>query len=83
MKKQLQNSTVYEPNKKIKVKVVNKPIVDELTGEMFGYGVTVTVTIKADIMEKELKFGSDDDIAEFMGQVEYDDPQQLLPLPRK
>lgn len=80
MKKQLSSTTVYEPNKNVKIKVVNKPIVDELTGEMFGFGVTVTVSIKKGIVEKELKFSNDDDIAEFMGQVEYDDPQQSLAL---
>lgn len=80
MKKQLTTKTVYEPNAGVKVTVTNKPLVDQDTGELYGFDTTVTVNISKKSQAKELKFGSDDDIAEFMGQVEYDDPQQVLPL---
>lgn len=83
MKKQLTTKTVYEPNAGVKVTVTNKPLVDQDTGELYGFDTTVTVKISKKSQAKELKFGSDDDIAEFMGQVEYDDPQQSLPLGSK
>ena len=80
MKKSLTNTTVYEPNEGVKVKVTNKPLVDQDTGEQFGFDTVVTVKITTKMQAKELRFASDDDIAEFMGQVEYDDPQQSLAL---
>lgn len=80
MKKQLTTKTVYEPNAGVKVTVTNKPLVDQDTGEMYGYDTVVDVKIAKKAQAKELKFASDDDIAEFMGQVEYDDPQQSLAL---
>lgn len=80
MKKSLTNTTVYEPNAGVKVKVTNKPLVDQDTGEQYGYDTVVTVTISKKKQAKELRFASDDEIAEFMGQVEYDDPQQSLAL---
>ena len=80
MKKSLTNTTVYEPNEGVKVKVTNKPLVDQDTGEQFGFDTVVTVKITKKMQAKELRFASDDDIAEFMGQVEYDDPQQSLAL---
>ncbi len=80
MKKSLTNTTVYEPNAGVKVKVTNKPLVDQDTGEQYGYDTVVTVTISKKMQAKELRFASDDEIADFMGQVEYDDPQQSLSL---
>lgn len=80
MKKSLTNTTVYEPNEGVKVKVTNKPLVDQDTGEQFGFDTSVTVKITKKKQAKELRFASDDEIAEFMGQVEYDDPQQSLAL---
>lgn len=78
MKKQLTQKTVYEPNKAVKVTVVNKPIYDEV-GVQLGY--KVDVTLKYTITDTvELKFTSDDDIAEFMNNINYDDPQQALPV---
>lgn len=78
MRKQLTNKTVYVPNPHVKVTVTNKPVFDEEVGQVAGYDVTVDVKIKRPLSPQELKFTSDDDIAEFMGQVEYDDPQQSL-----
>jgi len=78
MRKQLTNKTVYVPNPGVKVTVTNKPVFDEELGQVSGYDVTIDVKLKRPLMPQELKFGSDDDIAEFMGQVEYDDPQQSL-----
>ena len=66
MKKSLTNTTVYEPNAGVKVKVTNKPLVDQDTGEQYGYDTVVTVKISKKMQAKELRFASDDDIAEFI-----------------
>jgi hypothetical protein len=78
MKKRLTNTTVYEPNNDVKLKVVNKPLVDPDTGEQYGYDTVVTITVTRKLQPKELRFSSDDDIAEFMAQVDYDESQQRL-----
>nr|DAV83102.1 MAG TPA: hypothetical protein [Caudoviricetes sp.] len=78
MKKRLTNTTVYEPNNDVKLKVVNKPLVDPDTGEQYGYDTVVTITVTRKLQPEELRFSSDDDIAEFMAQVDYDESQQRL-----
>lgn len=78
MKKQLTSKTVYEPNESVKVTVTNKPVLDESVGQIAGYATTIDVKIKRPLMPGELKFSNDDDIAEFMAQVNFDDPQQSL-----
>lgn len=78
MKKRLTNTTVYEPNNDVKLKVVNKPLVDSDTGEQYGYDTVVTITVTRKLQPEELRFSSDDDIAEFMAQVDYDESQQRL-----
>ena len=78
MKKRLTNMTVYEPNNDVKLKVVNKPLVDPDTGEQYGYDTVVTITVTRKLQPEELRFSSDDDIAEFMAQVDYDESQQRL-----
>lgn len=80
MKKQLTSKTVYMPNPGVRVTVTNKPVFDEELGQVAGYDVSVDVKIVRRLAPHELKFSSDDDIAEFMGSVEYDDPQQSLPF---
>lgn len=80
MKKQLTNTTNYEPNSDVKVKVVNKPIVDSQTGEQFGYDVKVTMTYKAGAKDSELRFADVDEMAEFIGSIDLDEPQQSLPI---
>jgi hypothetical protein len=71
VKKGLKNTTVYEPNSDVKVTVVNTPILDDENVEV---GNKATVTLKVTTYEK-INFNSADDIAEFFGQVDYDDPQ--------
>ena len=78
MKKRLTNTTIYEPNNDVKLKVVNKPLVDPDTGEQYGYDTVVTITVTRKLQPEELRFSSDDDIAEFMAQVDYDESQQRL-----
>ncbi len=47
--KALTNTALYEPNPSIKVRVVNKPVVDTQTGEQLGYDVKVSLTFKAGV----------------------------------
>ncbi|ATW62217.1 hypothetical protein CQ476_16 [TM7 phage DolZOral124_53_65] len=78
MKKALTNTALYEPNPNVKIKVVNKPIVDQQTGEQFGFDVKVSLTFKAGAKEKQLTFANSDEIAEYIGNIDYDDPQRAL-----
>lgn len=80
MKKSLQRKTVYEPNAVVKVTVVNKPVVDEVTGEQLGYKSAMTVKLNLPVSSKELSFATSDELAEFMGVINYDEPQQSLPF---
>lgn len=78
MRKQLQSKTVYQPNPSVKVTVVNKPDIDE-DGRRIGFTAAVTVNYRVSKLD-ELKFETDDDIAEFMGAIDYTDPQTELEL---
>lgn len=80
MKKQLTNTMIYQPNAETKLKVVNKPMVDRETGEQFGYDVKVSLTYQVGLKEKALSFATVDELAEFMANIDYDEPQQSLPL---
>jgi len=68
------------PNPFVKITVTNKPVLDEEVGQIAGYDVSVDVKIKRNLMPSEVKFASDDDIADFMATVNYDDPQLSLPI---
>lgn len=78
MRKELTNTTVYAPNTEVKIKVVNKPMVDRETGEQFGYDVKVSLSYKAGMKEKPLSFATVDELAEFIGNIDYEEPQQSL-----
>lgn len=80
MKKQLTNTTVYQPNPDVKLKVVNKPMVDRDTGEQFAWDTKVTLSYKAGTTEKPLSFSTVDELAEYIGNIDYEEPQQSLPL---
>lgn len=80
MRKELTNTTVYQPNTDVKIKVVNKPMVDRETGEQFGYDVKLSMTYKAGIKEKMLSFATVDELAEFICNIDFDEPHQSLPF---
>lgn len=77
MRKQLTHTTVYRPNEKVQLTVKNKPTTDRDTGEML-YNAEVVIKVKDSLRQDELKFATVDDIADFMAQVDYDEPQQRL-----
>lgn len=76
MKKQLQNKVTYAPNPSVKVTVVNTPEFDE-TGQKLGYKAKVTINYTTSKLD-EVKFVTDDDIAEFVGAIDFTDPQQEM-----
>lgn len=80
MRKELTNATVYQPNTFVKIKVVNKPVVDRDTGEQFAWDTKVTLSYKAGTTEKPLSFATVDELAEYIGNIDYEEPQQSLPL---
>lgn len=79
MKKQLKETTVYEPNKLVKVTVSNTPVVNTKTGRT-EYVETVTIKIDNGVQADKLAFLTDDEIAQFVANVDFDDPQTTLPL---
>lgn len=64
--------TIYQPNIGVKVTVDNKPIIDETTGEIYAYEVSVGLKLKKFANEKPLRFRTDDELAEFFAQVDFD-----------
>ena len=76
MKKALQSKTVYEPNKQVKVTVVNKPVFNE-DGTKLGFDARVTIATSMSRLD-EVSFSSDDEIADFVGAIDFTDPQQQL-----
>lgn len=72
------DKTIYEPNADVKITVVNKPKVDKSANDTI-YAATVTLKVSRDYITP-LRFSNNEDIADFMGTVDYDDPQQLLDL---
>lgn len=66
----------YNPNKGVKVKVVNKPVYED---DVFAYYERkVTITVNAGDHMKALDFKSDEDIAKWIETVEFENPQQEL-----
>lgn len=78
MKKQLQSSTTYQPNREVKVKVVNKPIYDGESKALIGYDARVTITYEAIGQPQELTFADVDEISDFVANIDFDEPQQSL-----
>lgn len=72
------DKTIYEPNDRVSVSVINKELLNEATGEI-TYKASLTLKLSRK-MSEPLRFNDGDEIAEFMGNVDYDDPQQSLEL---
>lgn len=69
--------TVYEQNNRTKITVTNKPVYD---GEaLLGYEPKVNVEVKVDYNPgKPFEFANDDAIADFIGEIDTEDPQTEL-----
>lgn len=83
MKKQLQNRTVYKPNKLVDITVVNKPVFNAEAGLVEGYDVSVSIKVKNTLAASELKFGTDDEIADYLANIDVSEPQLSLGLETK
>lgn len=79
MKQQLKETITYKPNEGVQVKVDNKPTVDEKTGQIF-YEQTVTAKVVRKWEEEKLSFANSTEIQNFFDMVDWEDPQQELPL---
>ena len=71
--------TVYEQNDRVKITVTNKPVyVDEA---LLGYEPKVQIEVKCEYKPGQpFEFKNDDAIADFIGEIDVEDPQAELPL---
>lgn len=76
MKKQLTEKIVYEPRAGVKVTVTNKPELHE-NGDV-TYKRTVALTVDAGASDKKFAFADGDEMAEYFGNVDFEEPQQSL-----
>lgn len=80
MKRVSNNKDTYKVNDNVTVTVVNKREEDLDSGSVH-YDRTVTVKIKAGkFAEKPLIFDQSSNLAEFIETVNFEDPQEMLPL---
>ena len=80
MQKVSNNKDTYKVNDNVTVSVVNKRNEDLESGNV-TYERTVTVKIKAGkFAEKPLMFDEASSLTDFIEQVNFEDPQQPLPL---
>lgn len=73
MRKQLQDKTTYKPNEDVKIIVDNKPVIDDTSGEVYMYEVSVTLKLKKYKSEKALRFQTDDELVDFIHNIDLDD----------
>lgn len=71
--------TVYEQNDRTKVVVTNTPVyVDEA---LVGYKPKVQIEVTVDYQAGHpFEFKDDDELADFVGTIDVEDPQAELPL---
>lgn len=74
METRLSGVSIYKLNDAVTVIVNNRPVTIETIGEM-GYAADVTIKISTEFMGKELRFSTVGEIAEFMANIKYDEPQ--------
>lgn len=80
MRKQQTDRTIYKPNEDVKVTVSNKPVIDDDTGEIYMYEVSVTLAVKKYKAERPLRFKDDDELVDYIHNIDLDDhnPQTSL-----
>ena len=64
--------TIYSPNSGVKITVDNKPVIDEDTGLIYMYEVSFSLKLEKFNAGKPLRFKSDDELADFMAQINLD-----------
>lgn len=80
MRKQLQDKTTYKPNEAVAIIVNNKPVIDDDTGEVYMYEVSVSLRLRKYKSEKRLNFRDDEELVDFIHNIDLDDhnPQMSL-----
>ena len=73
MRKQQNENTIYKPNDRVKIKVVNKPVIDDDTGEIYMYEVSVTMTEVKYETSKPLRFKSGKELTEYIHNIDLTD----------
>jgi len=73
MRKQLTDKTIYKPNEDVKITVNNKPIIDDDSGEVYMYEVSVTLAIKKYESNKALRFKSDKELIKYVQNINLTD----------
>lgn len=77
MKKQLTEKIVYQPNRRIKVTVTNKPEFDEEAG-ITRYERKVAITFDCGYSDEKINFADDAEIQNWVEQQDFEDPQLSL-----
>ena len=68
--------TTHEPNKEVAVTVANKA--NFVDGALVGYEPTVTIKVKVPFTKQPFEFNSEDELADFVGSIDVEDPQMSL-----
>lgn len=77
MKKQLTEKIVYQPNRRIKVTVTNKPEFDEEAG-ITRYERKVAITFDCGYSDEKIMFSDDEAIEKWISEQDFEDPQLSL-----
>lgn len=76
MKRKSKFIDLYNPNKKVEVRVTNSPVYQD--GNFVAYDRTVTIKIQLDKDKEKMVFDDDDSISKFVETVDFENPQQEL-----
>lgn len=79
MKKQLTEKTVYEPRPGVKITVTNKPEFNSETGRT-EYKRGVALAIDAGRSDSKFAFADTDEMGDYFGNIDFEEPQLSLPL---
>lgn len=77
MKKQFTEKIVYEPKAGVKVAVTNQPVPDPEGGPT-QYKRKVTLTVELGISAEKTAFKDGDEMGDFFGNIDFEDPQVSL-----
>lgn len=68
--------TVLEPNEATTITVANKAEFQDTA--LVGYKPVVTIKVELPFQKQPYQFNSEDELADFVGQIDIEDPQQSL-----
>ncbi len=73
MRKQLTDKTIYKPNEDVKITVNNKPVIDDDSGEIYMYEVSVSLAVKKYESPKALRFKTDTELIDYIQNINLTD----------